>query len=82
MMKTFGNSAFEFLRNLKVDFYLPKTHEILEADSEYWHRNKNEVIRDIYIQSLIKNVKIIHLLEEDLKSENWLKIWMKYRSII
>lgn len=64
-----------------VDFYLPKEHEILEADSDYWHLGKDEDKRDQEIMKLLPGVNIIHLTEEALIKGTWLEIWGARRGV-
>jgi very-short-patch-repair endonuclease len=64
-----------------VDFYLPETYEILEADSVYWHKNKDEEKRDKYIEERMRGVRMIHLKEEFIKNGKWLNIWGAKRKV-
>ena len=45
-----------------VDFWVPETNEIYEADGAYWHRDQaKDVRRDAVLAALIPGVRITHL---------------------
>ena len=58
-----------------ADFYLPKERLFLEADGDYWHRDKKkEVKRDKYIKFETNwgKIRLIHLPEKSIKDGTWL----------
>ena len=45
-----------------VDFYIPDTNEIYEADGAYWHKSMSrDINRDKEILKLLPGVKIFHI---------------------
>ncbi len=57
-----------------VDFYLSSSNEVLEADSDYWHQNKEvDLKRDEYIKKRNPFVRVYHFVEKDIKSGDWVK---------
>ena len=67
-----------------VDFYLTDYDVILEADSEYWHQDKEkDKLKDLYVSNLMPDTKIIRLPEKMIKSGDFIKllIWGAKRGV-
>ena len=60
---------------LFVDFYLPDTNEVIEADGAYWHKEQNkDIIRDIEILKEKPTIKITHFHFQDKRFTKILNI--------
>lgn len=67
-----------------MDFYLPEQGYFIEADSDYWHQDKEkDLMKDNYVKKLRPEVEIVRCNEASIKDGTWAKsiIWGKKRNV-